>query len=879
MNPRKRDSLPEPVWLADTVPQPPKGAQQRGPRPKKLIRSAATQAVAFYGNDIDMLFTASEGLSRPRSTAQRAPRADVATLSAFARSLPLGQQHADCADYMANALSVTQIKALTAVEVLYHFQRVHRVFKVNLDDPRPQLPRLPSGRGLQLCGRHHREQGLGEAVAAAQPLSHLAWNPHHGAGAGARGLQGQEPLRLQGQHGVYQPAAVPEPARAPEADVACLHSSASASREADAERSRAPAAAGKDAHQHAQGPPPPSASCNRPLPALGLRWQVASGRKDEIGLIQAKDPLLEPRGSSVHGVGKAAGLAIPDLIALEDARWLDIKLLAEVASPAIVVQGAVGRALRSFISRFDKEVVTRLGRNSLVGRLLKEGVGEFQISTLMKWNIGHTMQATYATRDPASVLPAFITAAGFPAGAGVRYSIPRASVVVEAVAPTLHSKLFPAAALMYSLEEEKVGLQAAIQEAKDKAESEQLWRQYQLADGAIKAYKALASCSLVQQQALDWMLLAAPPNARIQASVPSYSICGRSTLRPPLLKAKPTLRAGNGPMIVQAGLFAPKVAPPPPQDPFYNRVTELDYFTEKFSGEVGFVTVLVGPRNCGKSRLLKELLRQYEQQNIGPLFLYINSRKTPVCSPDEVSKALVNEANDLMDWKEPDPLQPELKQLLSFLVSISKEDRLAHVILATSDYFLANWLTQVGMTEDKFEVEVLGDLTEEEAEKFMYGDGVAGGWRGIVNDSFKTKEDLANAKDQWSEMYQRCGGNIGLLKQCVAAARNLKGNWDSALQAVVAGPVGAVTRGFKPSVYIQKGGEDPLWTKGQWRMVLERITTAPQHAVLASEIEEELGESGEDILLSMVKYNLLALRPPSTLARDLPQDVYGSGKK
>ncbi|KAH7619812.1 hypothetical protein NADE_008095 [Nannochloris sp. 'desiccata'] len=493
MNPRKRDSLPEPVWLADTVPQPPKGAQQRGPRPKKLIRSAATQAVAFYGNDIDMLFTASEGLSRPRSTAQRAPRADVATLSAFARSLPLGQQHADCADYMANALSVTQIKALTAVEVLYHFQRVHRVFKVNLDDPRPQLPRLPSGRGLQLCGRHHREQGLGEAVAAAQPLSHLAWNPHHGAGAGARGLQGQEPLRLQGQHGVYQPAAVPEPARAPEADVACLHSSASASREADAERSRAPAAAGKDAHQHAQGPPPPSASCNRPLPALGLRWQVASAELHGLQwLHHRRRQHQQCHGQHVHGVGKAAGLAIPDLIALEDARWLDIKLLAEVASPAIVVQGAVGRALRSFISRFDKEVVTRLGRNSLVGRLLKEGVGEFQISTLMKWNIGHTMQATYATRDPASVLPAFITAAGFPAGAGVRYSIPRASVVVEAVAPTLHSKLFPAAALMYSLEEEKVGLQAAIQEAKDKAESEQLWRQYQLADGAIKAYKALA---------------------------------------------------------------------------------------------------------------------------------------------------------------------------------------------------------------------------------------------------------------------------------------------------------------------------------------------------------------------------------------------------
>jgi hypothetical protein len=97
------------------------------------------------------------------------------------------------------------------------------------------------------------------------------------------------------------------------------------------------------------------------------------------------------------------------------------------------------------------------------------------------------------------------------------------------------------------------------------------------------------------------MLLAAPPNARTQASVPTYSIFGRSSLLPTRLKAKKTPRAGNGPTSVQAGLFAPKVAPSPTPDPFYNRVTELDYFKSKFSGEVDFVTVLVGPRNCGKS--------------------------------------------------------------------------------------------------------------------------------------------------------------------------------------------------------------------------------------------------------------------------------------
>ena len=58
--------------------------------------------------------------------------------------------------------------------------------------------------------------------------------------------------------------------------------------------------------------------------------------------------------------------------------------------------------------------------------------------------------------------------------------------------------------------------------------------------------------------------------------------------------------------------------------------------------------------------------------------------------------SLADEANELMDWKEPDPSQPELKRLLNFLIAISKQKRLAHVILATSDYFLASWLSQGG---------------------------------------------------------------------------------------------------------------------------------------------------------------------------------------
>ncbi|KAH7621231.1 hypothetical protein NADE_009277 [Nannochloris sp. 'desiccata'] len=53
--------------------------------------------------------------------------------------------------------------------------------------------------------------------------------------------------------------------------------------------------------------------------------------------------------------------------------------------------------------------------------------------------------------------------------------------------------------------------------------------------------------------------------------------------------------------------------------------------------------------------------------------------------------------------------------------------------------------------------------------------------------------------------------------------------------------------------------------------------------VLCNELAKNLGkgdeERGDEIILSMVKYKLLALRPYSTLARDLPLEVFGIGEK
>lgn len=240
-----------------------------------------------------------------------------------------------------------------------------------------------------------------------------------------------------------------------------------------------------------------------------------------------------------------------------------------------------------------------------------------------------------------------------------------------------------------------------------------------------------------------------------------------------------------------------------------------------------------------------------------------------------------DEANELMEWRESDPSNPQLKSLFKFLIQVSKQLNLVHVILASSDYFLVGWLAGNGLTEDKFKRKVLGELPEKEARDFVFGDA-EGTWPGLVNNpDYESLPVPACSDDQWREIYEHCGGNIWLLRQCVTDARG-KENWGGALKTAVAGALSAVDNAAKPG-RLPKRDVAPLWNGAQWKKVLELITTSPHHAVLQSTLEKELGKdskiSGELILRSMGKYNLLALRYPSDLARDLPQEVYGNSMK
>ncbi|KAH7615646.1 hypothetical protein NADE_007554 [Nannochloris sp. 'desiccata'] len=308
-----------------------------------------------------------------------------------------------------------------------------------------------------------------------------------------------------------------------------------------------------------------------------------------------------------------------------------------------------------------------------------------------------------------------------------------------------------------------------------------------------------------------------------------------------------------------------------------NNLSKLAEFPDLVQGILEQVSMVAGVKaQVGDVKFnLGELAKLFKMDE-GNLTKTINKLEVVFTAMNSLPRKpliVIDEANMLMDWTEPIP-SPQ------------------------SDYFLASWLKGKGVATNNFRIHVLGDLTEEEAREFVYGTAVGATidplsvaapgvaapvvtWPGIINDPSEPIAVPAGAEEQWQAIYERCGGNIGMLKQCVGAAREL-GSWKDALDVVVANSRSAIEQGFSPEI-LPKRDELPEWTEGQWATVLERLTTAPHHSVLRNELEKDVGngdgKTGKQIILSMVEYNLLALRPYSTLARDLPLEVYGVGEK
>jgi hypothetical protein len=145
---------------------------------------------------------------------------------------------------------------------------------------------------------------------------------------------------------------------------------------------------------------------------------------------------------------------------------------------------------------------------------------------------------------------------------------------------------------------------------------------------------------------------------------------------------------------------------------------------------------------------------------------------------------IIDEANALMEWED----KKSLNALLKFFVYLTKEEQLAHVILATSDTFLTQWLDlgariilgvclcasmrrlnrlrAAGPIKGPFRTScVLGNLSPEEAHAYFFKHFLP---------FFKAPP---GANEAWGRVFAACGGNPGLLQLCASEAAALR-SWE-----------------------------------------------------------------------------------------------------
>ena len=144
---------------------------------------------------------------------------------------------------------------------------------------------------------------------------------------------------------------------------------------------------------------------------------------------------------------------------------------------------------------------------------------------------------------------------------------------------------------------------------------------------------------------------------------------------------------------------------------------------------------------------------------------------------------------------------------------------------------------------------------------------------------------------------QVCGGNAGLLLR--AASPRFRGDLEAGIHCNICSSVCAalsllvsaasygvlhlhaalvdILKLVGPSV--QRGlepGPEAGWTAEQYGVAVRAITAGAPYAVLASELEAEFGGgyAGSQVLQAMARENLVAYRPYSDWARDLPAGVF-----
>eukprot|EP00898_Chlorokybus_atmophyticus_P005014 jgi/Chlat1/5513/Chrsp360S05324 len=209
---------------------------------------------------------------------------------------------------------------------------------------------------------------------------------------------------------------------------------------------------------------------------------------------------------------------------------------------------------------------------------------------------------------------------------------------------------------------------------------------------------------------------------------------------------------------------------------------------------------------------------------------------------------VIDEANVIMDWS--DKYSADLKTLVMFLIRNTKQERRAHVILATSDSAFLNWMTQ-NVGEALYQTYAIGEFTKGEA-------------RAYLSRELQMLETSAPSDAEWSVIYNACGGNAGALNYAAAGYVQF-GSWQIAVQRVLQDIRSGVQRGYAPL----KGAG---FERKHFETAVTAVLNSTYMAVIAEQLQPDIPS---DALNALIAANLLGIRCSPEWARDVDALAFG----
>ncbi|KAH7621237.1 hypothetical protein NADE_009283 [Nannochloris sp. 'desiccata'] len=368
---------------------------------------------------------------------------------------------------------------------------------------------------------------------------------------------------------------------------------------------------------------------------------------------------------------------------------------------------------------------------------------------------------------------------------------------------------------------------------------------------------------------------------------------------------------------------------------FFNRKKGYGMIIDHLKEEPTVSLLLLGPKNSGKSELIK-ILKEQE----GPRMLHIDLGMHDTSSPALMAQQLHKQARKLPNVLDMQCLKVLASQLgpLSNLYEVfyPKSDNTAILDAAPPMEKIANafmadvlppytatnltavidaynmilhnlppeqtkpiividevnalQLWKKGYDANSRDDQVLGDLTSAEAFVYLCGgkvlnrNGVLEDWPGLIAQSKEIKTlALKMTPEDWKKVWSVCGGNIHLLKVCVGYAKQSK-SWEKGVAKTLLKPQMDVAEALEFPELIDPpiGSTGPrIWEGKHYKTVLRLIAANPYHAVRRNEVHAALKDVGvaenvtaAQVLLSMVEFNVLSLRPYSEMAEDIPREAF-----